>query len=415
MTLVGRPELIEEPWFADHTGRLEHQDELDDAISGVDRRARRPTRSSGAFEEVEAAIAPISRSTTSSQDPQFLARETITEVDAPEARPAADAERHPPARRDAGQDPLARPRARLEQRGGPARRARPTPRSRSPSSSRWASSPTPRPTTRGAHERSAPDAPRLPRERRPRPAARRRRLRAPRPEGHLARRGPGRREHRPQLRGGLGVLEDRRRRAQRGPRRDPLRDGRPSTATSPPSRSTSTAAAPASGACSGCSTSSSIQITFFGAAVAFERNPEVAQWLREAGHEPCCHGWRWEEVLDALARGGARAHARGDPVDREDLRRAAARLVLPLRPVGQHARAARRGGRLRLRLRRLQRRPPLLHRGRRASATSSSPTASPTTTGATSCRRASRTRRRSSTSAGAASTTSGTRARRTRR
>jgi peptidoglycan/xylan/chitin deacetylase (PgdA/CDA1 family) len=39
-----------------------------------------------------------------------------------------------------------------------------------------------------------------------------------------------------------------------------------------------------------------IPITFYACAVALERNPEVAAWLREAGHEPCSHGWRWEEV-----------------------------------------------------------------------------------------------------------------------
>ena len=32
MRLVGRVDLVAEPWFADHTGRLEHQDELDAAI-----------------------------------------------------------------------------------------------------------------------------------------------------------------------------------------------------------------------------------------------------------------------------------------------------------------------------------------------------------------------------------------------
>ena len=34
MRIVGRPELIDEPWFADHTGRLEHVDELDEIIQG---------------------------------------------------------------------------------------------------------------------------------------------------------------------------------------------------------------------------------------------------------------------------------------------------------------------------------------------------------------------------------------------
>jgi peptidoglycan/xylan/chitin deacetylase (PgdA/CDA1 family) len=39
-----------------------------------------------------------------------------------------------------------------------------------------------------------------------------------------------------------------------------------------------------------------IPATFFACAVALERNREVAAWLKEGGHEPCCHGWRWEEV-----------------------------------------------------------------------------------------------------------------------
>jgi peptidoglycan/xylan/chitin deacetylase (PgdA/CDA1 family) len=38
-----------------------------------------------------------------------------------------------------------------------------------------------------------------------------------------------------------------------------------------------------------------VKVTFFAAAVALERNPEVGQWLQEAGHEPCSHGWRWVE------------------------------------------------------------------------------------------------------------------------
>jgi peptidoglycan/xylan/chitin deacetylase (PgdA/CDA1 family) len=36
--------------------------------------------------------------------------------------------------------------------------------------------------------------------------------------------------------------------------------------------------------------------TVYACAVALERNPEVAAWIREAGHEPCSHGWRWEET-----------------------------------------------------------------------------------------------------------------------
>ena len=34
MTLVGRPEFIDEPWFATGAGRAEHADELDEAVGG---------------------------------------------------------------------------------------------------------------------------------------------------------------------------------------------------------------------------------------------------------------------------------------------------------------------------------------------------------------------------------------------
>lgn len=50
-----------------------------------------------------------------------------------------------------------------------------------------------------------------------------------------------------------------------------------------------------------------IPLTFFGCAVAFERNPEVGAWIQEAGHEPCCHGYRWEEVY-GLTREEEREH-----------------------------------------------------------------------------------------------------------
>lgn len=38
-----------------------------------------------------------------------------------------------------------------------------------------------------------------------------------------------------------------------------------------------------------------IPLTVFGCAVALERNPSVAQAIREAGYDVCCHGWRWVE------------------------------------------------------------------------------------------------------------------------
>lgn len=39
-----------------------------------------------------------------------------------------------------------------------------------------------------------------------------------------------------------------------------------------------------------------IKSTFLATAIAIERNPEVGQYIQEAGHEPACHGWRFEEV-----------------------------------------------------------------------------------------------------------------------
>jgi allantoinase len=38
-----------------------------------------------------------------------------------------------------------------------------------------------------------------------------------------------------------------------------------------------------------------IDVTYFAAAVALERSPEVGEWLRERNHDICSHGWRWEE------------------------------------------------------------------------------------------------------------------------
>ncbi len=50
-----------------------------------------------------------------------------------------------------------------------------------------------------------------------------------------------------------------------------------------------------------------IPVTFFAAVVALERNPEVAAWLRDSDHEPCSHGWRWEEMW-LLSREEEKAH-----------------------------------------------------------------------------------------------------------
>lgn len=36
-----------------------------------------------------------------------------------------------------------------------------------------------------------------------------------------------------------------------------------------------------------------LPLTIFGCALALERNPQVAAAIRAAGHDVCCHGWRW--------------------------------------------------------------------------------------------------------------------------
>jgi len=82
MALVGRAELIDEPWFADHGGRLEHQDEIDEAIS-VWIAQRDTDEVVRAFEEQSAAIAPVLSIADIFNDPQFVARETITTVEHP--------------------------------------------------------------------------------------------------------------------------------------------------------------------------------------------------------------------------------------------------------------------------------------------------------------------------------------------
>jgi crotonobetainyl-CoA:carnitine CoA-transferase CaiB-like acyl-CoA transferase len=82
MRLVGREDILDEPWFANHTGRLEHVDELDEAIAAWigERDSDEVIR---AFEEVSAAIAPVLSIADIVEDPQYLARETVTTVEHP--------------------------------------------------------------------------------------------------------------------------------------------------------------------------------------------------------------------------------------------------------------------------------------------------------------------------------------------
>lgn len=79
MRLVGRPELIEEEWFASGATRARHADRLDEAVgSWVAARTREEVVA--AFEAAEAAVAPVYDIAEVMRDPQYAALGSITEV-----------------------------------------------------------------------------------------------------------------------------------------------------------------------------------------------------------------------------------------------------------------------------------------------------------------------------------------------
>ncbi|SDR16875.1 CaiB/BaiF CoA transferase family protein [Thermostaphylospora chromogena] len=83
MRLVGRPDVVDEPWFATGKGRAEHADELDAAVAAwVGERTREEVLA--AFEEAEAAVAPIYDVRDVMADPQLAALDAITTVVDPE-------------------------------------------------------------------------------------------------------------------------------------------------------------------------------------------------------------------------------------------------------------------------------------------------------------------------------------------
>ncbi|MEW2073346.1 CaiB/BaiF CoA transferase family protein [Streptomyces sp. NPDC012403] len=86
MHLVGRPDLIDEPWFATGAGRARHADVLDEAVGGWIARHTR-TDVLAAFEKAEAAVAPVQDVRDVMADPQYQALDTITTVDDPELGP----------------------------------------------------------------------------------------------------------------------------------------------------------------------------------------------------------------------------------------------------------------------------------------------------------------------------------------
>ncbi|GLW11024.1 CoA transferase [Microtetraspora sp. NBRC 13810] len=83
MRLVGRPEVVAEPWFATGAGRAEHADELDAAVAAwVAERSRQEVLT--AFEEAQAAVAPVYDVRDVLADPQLAALDAITTVSDPE-------------------------------------------------------------------------------------------------------------------------------------------------------------------------------------------------------------------------------------------------------------------------------------------------------------------------------------------
>ncbi|MFJ4803415.1 CaiB/BaiF CoA transferase family protein [Streptomyces murinus] len=86
MRLVGRPELIEEPWFATGAERAAHAEVLDAAVgSWIAGRTR--TEVLAAFEKAEAAVAPVQDVRDVFEDPQYQALNTVTTVPDPELGP----------------------------------------------------------------------------------------------------------------------------------------------------------------------------------------------------------------------------------------------------------------------------------------------------------------------------------------
>ncbi|WP_443044135.1 CaiB/BaiF CoA transferase family protein [Streptomyces sp. HF10] len=86
MRLVGRPELVEEPWFASGAQRAAHAEVLDAAV-GSWIAARSRTEVLAAFEKAEAAVAPVQDVRDVFEDPQYQALNTVTTVPDPELGP----------------------------------------------------------------------------------------------------------------------------------------------------------------------------------------------------------------------------------------------------------------------------------------------------------------------------------------
>jgi crotonobetainyl-CoA:carnitine CoA-transferase CaiB-like acyl-CoA transferase len=86
LTLVGHPEVIDEPWFATGAGRAEHVDLLDEYVGEwIAQRDRAEVLD--VFEEAGAAIAPVYDARDITQDPHIKETQMLLEVDDPDVGP----------------------------------------------------------------------------------------------------------------------------------------------------------------------------------------------------------------------------------------------------------------------------------------------------------------------------------------
>ena len=88
MRLVGRGDVVDEPWFATGRGRVEHADELDGAVAAWIA-ARNSAEVLDAFEQAQAAVAPVYDAADVLADPQFAALGTVQTVPDPDLGPLA--------------------------------------------------------------------------------------------------------------------------------------------------------------------------------------------------------------------------------------------------------------------------------------------------------------------------------------
>jgi formyl-CoA transferase len=86
VTLVGRPDLIDEPWFRSGPERAAHCELLDGIVGGWIG-ARSLDEVIKAFEEAGAAVAPIYDISQVCADPQYKALDSITTVNDPTLGP----------------------------------------------------------------------------------------------------------------------------------------------------------------------------------------------------------------------------------------------------------------------------------------------------------------------------------------